>query len=88
MYRTYIYLPEELKYEIEATAQSQKKSKAEVIRKALESGLKKTKTNPPNSAAALVKMAKMAEKLGGGGPKDLSINHDYYTWGGEKRFKG
>ena len=80
MYRTYVYLPEELKFEIEANALSQKKSKAEVIRKALESGLKKTHTRKPNSAAVLVKMAKMAEKLKGSAPKDLSRNHDKYTW--------
>lgn len=80
MYRTYVYLPEELRVEIETAAQSQKKSKAAVIRKALESGLKKSKAKKPNSVAALIKIAKFAKRVKGTAPKDLSRNHDKYTW--------
>lgn len=82
MYRTYVYLPEELRVEIEAVAQSQRKSKAAVIRKALEFGLKKSKAKKPNSALALVKMAKFAEKhlKDEKVPKDLARRHNEYTW--------
>lgn len=40
-----------------------------------------------NSAQALIDLAKMAEKIvtKPGDPTDVSINHDYYAWGGEKR---
>lgn len=38
------------------------------------------------SAKKLLKTAEIAEKLPSdpNDPKDLSINHNYYTWGGNK----
>lgn len=85
MQRTHIYLPEELNTEIEFTAKTQRKSKAEVIRAALEHGIKVIRPRRSNSAKVLLEIAKEAKKLNIKGPKDLSINHDHYTWGGPKR---
>lgn len=85
--RFYIHLPEELGYQIERTAKVTQKTKAEIVRHALEKGLKFTHHRKSQSAKALLKLAEMAKKLKGIGPKDLSINHDYYTWGGKKKFK-
>ena len=85
MQRTHIYLPDDLNTEIEFTAKTQRKSKAEVIREALKEGLKVVEPKKSRSAQALLEMAKEAEKLHVSGPKDLSYNHDYYTWGGKKK---
>jgi len=85
MQRTHIYLPDELSRQINSAAQTQKKSKSQVIREALARGIEEIHGQKSQSAQALLNLAKMAKKLKGTGPKDLSINHDYYTWGGEKR---
>ena len=85
MQRTHIYLPEQLNREIDNTAKIQKKSKSEVIRTALEHGLKAIRPRRSSSTKALLEMVKEAKKFSGTGPKDLSINHDHYTWGGPKR---
>ena len=85
MQRTHIYLPNELNTEIEFIAKLNRKSKAEVVREVLQQGLKKLRPQKSSSAKALLEMAREAKKFVGTGPKDLSINHDYYTWGGPKR---
>ena len=85
MQRTHIYLPEELNREIGYLAKLQGTTKAEVTRKILEEGLKVVQPKKSASALALVNLAKLAKKIHGKGPRDLSENHDYYTWGGEKR---
>lgn len=83
MYRTYIYLPEELKREIDTAAKDKRKSKAAVIREALEKGIRTINPKRSNSAKALLEMVKRAEKLLKDEklPKDLAKNHDKYTWG-------
>lgn len=85
MLRTYIYLPDDLKQQIKLTANLLGKSKAEVIRQALEKGLFTTNAKKSQSAKVLLKIAKEAEKLPSepNAPRDLSSNHDYYTWGGK-----
>lgn len=85
MQRTHVYLPNDLHTEIELTAKTQRKSKAEVIRAALEHGMKVIRPQRSNSTKALLEMAEEAKKFTGTGPKDLSVNHDHYTWGGPKR---
>lgn len=89
MLRINIYIPEDLNRKIEFTARAKKRVKAEVIREALDKGLKVGYSQKSSSAQALLDMAKeaerIAEKFNIKGPKDLSENHDYYTWGGEKR---
>lgn len=85
MQRTYVYLPDELKNAIDSTAKTRHKSRAAVIREALENGLKIVRPQKSASAKTLLDIAEMAKKLKGTGPHDLSINHDYYTWGGKKK---
>ena len=85
MQRTHVYLPEELNREINYIAKVSRASKAEIIRKALADGLRTLGIKKSNSAKALLEMAREAQNFKGTGPKDLSYNHDYYTWGGEKK---
>lgn len=88
MLRINVYVPDELNKRLALTAKSGRKPKAEVIRQALEAGLKVI--HPKSTTAqALLDLAKMAEKIPSrpGNPNDVSINHDYYAWGGEKRKK-
>jgi metal-responsive CopG/Arc/MetJ family transcriptional regulator len=85
MQRTHIYLPEELNREIDYIARLEGKTKAEVTRRILEEGLKVIQPQKSGSAKALLDIAKEAEKLNVSGPRDLSFNHDYYTWGGKKK---
>src|SRR4051794_20755684 len=41
--------------------------------------------NPPSKAAkTLLKLVEIAKQSPGQGPRDLSINHDYYLHGGKK----
>ena len=85
MQRTHIYLPEELNREIDYIAKIQGKTKAEITRMILKEGIKVIKPQKSNSAKTLLAIAEEAGKFVGTGPKDLSINHDHYTWGGPKR---
>lgn len=88
MLRTYLYIPEPLNKRINTTAKLQRKSKAEVMRYALENGL--DLISAQGGAETLLKLAKLAESLppDPNAPNDLSINHDYYAWGGKKRKYG
>lgn len=79
MLRVNIYLTEELNREIEQISRISDISKAEVVREALEKGLKKTQSKS-KSAQALLDFAYTAEKLTSTGPKDLSENHDKYLY--------
>ncbi len=85
MQRTHIYLPEEINREIAYLARLKGKSKAEVTREILEKGLEIVEPRKSSSAQALVNIVKLAKKLHIKAPRDLSENHDYYTWGGKKR---
>lgn len=85
MLKTYLYIPDHLEKHITQTAKAQKKSKAEVMRQSLEKGIKIV--DQINGAQVLLDLSKRTqhilkdEKL----PRDLSVNHDYYLWGGKKR---
>jgi len=81
MLRSYIYLPDELGRKIKRTAKLQKKSRAQVVREALEKGITSMQREQGASAEVLLKLAKLAEKYTIRGPKDLSANLDKYTWG-------
>lgn len=85
MQRTHVYLPNELNTEIELTARLSRKSKAEIIREALREGLKTVRPQKSSSTKILIEMVREAKKFAGTGPRDLSTNHDHYTWGGPKR---
>lgn len=85
MLKTYLYIPDHLEEKILQVARTQKKSKAEVMRQALESGLKKFKRQGNAGVEVLLKLAELGEKYHIRGPKDASVNHDYYLWGLPKK---
>lgn len=86
MQRISVYIPTETKRRIYLVAKAKNQAESEVIRDALDEGLK-TIQPKAGSAQALLDLAEMAEKIPTKGkvPPDASINHDYYLWGGEKR---
>lgn len=86
MQRISVHIPTELRRRIEIVARAKNKVESELIREALDKGLNIIYPKS-SSAQALLDLAKMAEKIPTRGkvPKDASINHDYYLWGGEKR---
>lgn len=86
MLRTYLYIPDYLDKQIKQVVEVQKNSKAEVMRQALQKGLE-TLTPKLGGAEALLEIAEIGRKNKVKGPKDLSVNHDYYLWGGKKRSK-
>lgn len=85
MLRTYLYIPDHLEIKIASKALEEKKSKAEVIRQTLEAGFASLEKQKPAGVEVLLKLVEMAEKLKVRGPRDGSINHDYYLWGLPKR---
>lgn len=86
MLRMNIYIPEDLNQKLAFTAKYQRKAKAQVVREALQAGLKVIQPKS-STAQALLNLAKMAEEIPTKGdiPKDFVKNLDYYTWGGSKR---
>lgn len=87
MLKTYLYVPDELERKIILTARVQNKSKAQFIREALEEGVKIIQERQTGGAEVLLEIAEMAKKYKVKGPKDGSINHDYYLWGFPKKNK-
>lgn len=87
MQRISVFIPDETRRTINITAKAANKTEAEVIRNALGKGL--AAIQPKSNAQALLDFADMAKKIPSkpGSPNDVSINHDYYAWGGEKRKK-
>ena len=85
MLKTYLYIPDHLDKQINYTAKTQKKSKAEVLREAIKEGLDQMEKRSRGGTELLLELAEMARKRDIKGPKDLSVNHDYYLWGGKKR---
>lgn len=62
MLKTYLYIPEPLNQKINRTAKTQNKSKAEVIRQALEKGITAVQQQGTASAQTLLKLAKIGKK--------------------------
>ena len=85
MLKTYLYIPDELNEKIDRASKAQKKSKAEIIRKVLEKGITDEEYGKNVGVEALFKLAKLAKKYKVKGPRDLSVNHDYYLWGLPKK---
>lgn len=81
MLKTYLYLPELLDQKIYRVAQTQKKSKAEVIRLALEKGINAVREQGNASALVLLKLASLGKQYRLQGPKDSSIRMDQLLWG-------
>lgn len=84
MIRTFIYFPEELAEELNHLATTTKKSKAAVIREALEEGLASIKKSKSGGTQALFKIAELGKGINAKGPKDLSANLDTYLWEKQK----
>ena len=84
MIRTQVYLTEEQARDIKLRAKRQNKREAEVIRELLNKGL-----HAPRSASgettgeALLRLAKLGEKLRVKAPADLSSRIDDYLYGDE-----
>lgn len=85
MLKTYLYIPDELNEKISRAARAQKKSKAEVIRKALEKGIGEDGQGRNAGVEVLFKLAEFGKKNKIKGPRDASVNHDYYLWGFPKK---
>ena len=81
MLKTYLYIPEQLQKKIGYTAQTLKKSKAEVIRQALEKGINSVVQQGTASAQALLEIAEIGRKHSLQGLKDGSERMDDYLWG-------
>ena len=81
MLKTYLYVPEELEAKINITARTQNKSKAEVMRQALEKGITVVQNQGTVSAQALLKIAQIGRQFNVKGPQDGSEKMDEYLWG-------
>lgn len=79
MLKTYLYLPEKLDREIKRAAKTQKKSKAEILRLAIEKGLETVQQK--GSAGSLLVLAEIGRKGNLKGPKDSSQRIDELLWG-------
>lgn len=78
MIRTQLYLPKDLKLELELLAKKEQKATAAVIRELLKEGLeKKRKSNKRNAGDFLMELAEMGFE----GPGDLSTNLFDYLYG-------
>ncbi|OGM25000.1 hypothetical protein A3D00_03815 [Candidatus Woesebacteria bacterium RIFCSPHIGHO2_02_FULL_38_9] len=81
MLRTYLYIPEQLNQKIYLTAKTQNKSKAEVIRLALEKGINAVGKQGTASASTLIKLAGLGKQFRLRGPNDSSMRMDDLLWG-------
>lgn len=75
MIRTQIYLPQDLKFELEIVAKRKKMPISEIVRRAVKKDLAR---NRESAGETLGKIATMATT---GGPKDLSANLFDYLYG-------
>ena len=80
MLKTYLYIPEQLEQKINLTAKHQNKSKAEVIRQALEKGIAQVTQQGTASTEVLLKIAQLGKKYNVKGPTDSSAKMDEYLW--------
>ncbi len=85
MRRLQIYIPEETYQELREEAYTKNSSIAEVVRKRVAKKTKKVsqvEKNPGKAhAEAMLELARLAEKEGWKGPRDLSSRVDYYLYG-------
>lgn len=88
MQRISVHVPDETRRKIRFEARAKSVTEADVVRRALEENLKNV--HPKTSAQALLDLARLARQLPSNpkAPRDASINHDYYAWGGEKKKVG
>ncbi|MBI2028922.1 ribbon-helix-helix protein, CopG family [Candidatus Gottesmanbacteria bacterium] len=81
MLKTYLYVPDELEKKIIQTAKAQNKSKAEIIRRALEKGIASIAQQGTASAQVLLKIAELGKINKVKGPKDSVEKFDEYLYG-------
>ncbi len=81
MFKTYLYIPEQLEEKIKYTAKTQNKSKAEVMRQAMEKGISTLQQQGTASAQVLLKIAELGKKYKVKGPKDAVERFDEYLYG-------
>ncbi len=62
MLRTYLYIPDYLEKQINQTVHAQKKSKAEVLRQALEKGIAAVQQQGTASSRTLLKLAQIGKR--------------------------
>ncbi len=86
MQRISVHISDEIRSRIDLIARAKSKASSQVIREAIDEGLKVIYPKT-SSAQALLDFAKMAEQIPTKGeiPADAIKNMDYYTWAGKKR---
>ena len=84
MIRTQVYLTEEQTQDIKLRAKRENKAEAEIIRELLDTGRKAvSNTTHESTGDALLRLAKLGEKLHVKSPADLSSRIDDYLYGDE-----
>ena len=84
MIRTQVYLTDEQKQDIEIRSKRQNKAEAEIIRELLDTGRHVSiRTDQESTGDALLRLAKLGEKLHVKAPADLSSRIDEYLYGDE-----
>ena len=81
MLRTYLYIPDELNKKIVFAAKVQKKSKADVMRRALQQGIAAVNKQSNAGLQVLFKIAQIGKKYHVTGPKDAVEHFDDYLYG-------
>ena len=82
MIRTQVYLTEEQTQDIKLRAKQENKAEAEVIRELLDNGRNASpRTNQESTGDALLRLAKLGERLHVKAPADLSSRIDDYLYG-------
>ena len=84
MIRTQVFLTEEQARDIKLRAKREKKREAEVIRELLSGGLHASRsTSGETTGEALLRLARLGEKLRVKAPADVSSRIDDYLYGDE-----
>lgn len=80
MFKTYLYIPDELNEKINRAVRAQKKSKAEILRTVLKEGLSSMERQNFSGAETLLELAKIGKKGNFRGIHDSSRMDDL-LWG-------
>jgi hypothetical protein len=84
MIRTQVYLTEEQTQDIKLRAKRENKAEAEIIHELLDTGRNASlRTHQESTGDALLRLAKLGEKLQVKAPSDLSSRIDDYLYGDE-----
>ena len=80
MTKTYLYIPDELDKQVMEIVRYEKRSKADVLREALENGVVAARKKNSAGIDVLFKIAELGKKYHLKGPRDGSVNMDKYLW--------